>query len=408
MKKAFTLIELVIVMVMASLLLGLLLPTIARSKQAEELTQCRSNLSWIGKAITMYANDNDGYIPEWNGGTWVEKRSDAWGHPNVHDQKNVGKQVAGKWGEDGRSFEEDPFIGAVFGTTMGCKIPGLNNITAPETQWWNCTEARPASPVGLGRLVTQKYMGDKSAELFYCPGNHSWEAAKENDTDIMTAYDPDEPFWTSKGAVVLANGNGIGDLGDVAMKGYGCWTGSKTIDGSHCQIALNYTLRTLKGHYKTILTDRPEHDGGPFGIHTPYDIAIKLVDAGNVGILADSIDPWFGWERVKEKYEPYTGPWPETLEEKYVFARKLARMNHDNAYNVLFADGSVKTFNDTSGKMFNRLVECWLGHNTGGGGSPTGAPDNNCETYTNNFNQDKAMWGDLFIFSVFLDGVYGE
>ena len=410
MKKALTLIELLVLMVMVSLLAGLLLPITARSKEGERLTQCRSNLSQIGKAITLYADDNGGYIPEWNNGTWVEKRSAAWGHPGVHDQKIVSKQTGGKWGESGRTFEEEEFIGAIFGTTMGCKVPGLNGLTAPESQWWNCTPARPAAPVGLGRLVTGKYLGDKAVEIFYCPGNASGETAEDNDIDAITLYDEDEPFWTSGGAIVRANASGVGDMGEVSSyKGYPCWEGKATVPAEKCQVYHNYTLRTLKGHYKTIKSDRAEHDVGNFQNLSPHHIAIKLAEAGSVGLLADSIDPWFGWERVNPKLKPYTGEWPATLEEKYTFARTLARLNHDKAYNVLFADGSVKGFDDSDGKLFNRLVEVWIAHNTGDGGLPSGgAADNTNETYTNNYSADGIMWADKFIFTPILDGLYGE
>jgi len=409
MKKGFTLIELLVVMVMVSMLAALLVPLIARSREGELVTQCRMNLSQIGKAITMYANDNDGFFPEWNNGTWVEKRSDSWGHPGVHDQKAVGRVTTGKYAERGRSFEENPFIGAIFGTTMGCKVPGLNGVTAPESQWWNCTPERPAAPVGLGRLVSQKYLGDKSPESLYCPGSSAGELVEDNDLDVVTEYDDDEPFWTSKGTVVLANSNGVGDLAETKMQGYTCWTGTKTIPASHCQVYLNYTIRTLKGHYKTIKTDRPEHDQGNFGNLAPHDIAIKLAEAGNVGIVSDSIDPWFGWERVKEIYPPYTGVWPDGISEKYTFARKLARLNHDKSYNILFADGSVKTYTDDDGKLFNRLVDVWICNNTGGGVMPSGGgADNNNETYTNNYTPDGVMWADKFIFTPIFDTAYGN
>jgi len=406
MRKGLTIVELVVALVMISLIAALLLPGMVRGREAERQTKCRANLAEMGKAIAMYAADSGGYIPEWNNGTWVEKRGEAWGHPGIHDQKAVGVEKTGKYAEHGRGFEEDPFIGAIFGTTMGCKLPGLNAVTAPESQWWNCTKERPASPVGLGRLWARGYFGQKGAETFYCPGNASAALAKENGLDKIAMYDADEPFWTSKGALVRTDGDGTGDAGiPKTTWSYYCWDGAANVNPGHCQLYVNYTIRTMKDFYDTIPCDRPEHDIGNFKNKAPYNIAIKLEEAGRAGIVADSIDPWFGWERSKPDMTPYTGEWPETMEEKYAFAAKLMRTNHDKAYNVLFADGSVKTYVD-EGKMRRRLVEVWLGHDTDGGGDPTGAPDNHSETYTNNYTGDAVMWGDKFIFKPFLDPAY--
>jgi len=61
MKKGFTLIELIVVMVMIALLVGILLP--ARAREEAGKTQCRSNMRQLYMAAATYVSDNGGVLP---------------------------------------------------------------------------------------------------------------------------------------------------------------------------------------------------------------------------------------------------------------------------------------------------------------------------------------------------------
>ncbi len=62
-KKGFTLVELLVVIAIIALLVAILLPTLTRAKDLARQTACASNLSGLGKAMGLYAVNNDGVLP---------------------------------------------------------------------------------------------------------------------------------------------------------------------------------------------------------------------------------------------------------------------------------------------------------------------------------------------------------
>ena len=60
----FTLIELLVVIVIIGILSSLLLPALTRAKAKAKQTACLNNLKQLGIAITMYADDNKGLLPD--------------------------------------------------------------------------------------------------------------------------------------------------------------------------------------------------------------------------------------------------------------------------------------------------------------------------------------------------------
>ncbi len=74
-KRGFTLVELLVVIAIIALLMGILMPALARVRQIAFRMVCGTNLSGLGKAMLIYSNDYEDEFPRAGG------RNSLWGSP---------------------------------------------------------------------------------------------------------------------------------------------------------------------------------------------------------------------------------------------------------------------------------------------------------------------------------------
>ncbi len=80
MRRAFTLVELLVVIAIIAILAAILFPVFAAAKAAAKATTCLSNMNQIGLALQMYLNDDDDQM--FYRSNWAYSRSGPTTLPN--------------------------------------------------------------------------------------------------------------------------------------------------------------------------------------------------------------------------------------------------------------------------------------------------------------------------------------
>ena len=360
-------------MVIIALLVGLLMPALSRAKEEARKTQCRSNLRQIGFAMMIYAGDNGGWTPEIGG---------------VHGGLNSNMEGY---------FPSSEIACDVYGLLLAFEPPCEANLIFGQPQHWLCTKARPSRPVGLGLLWAGGYLTKAGAQILYCPSNQSGPAAKGLRNDIMRKFDADEPFWTSNGNIVRGDADRRGDWEIPYIAPFPCWDGAATPSSGVCQVISNYDIRFHKLYYRRAYYNVVNF----YGRLVAFQTAIKLHEVGKCGLVADTLEMFLGTE-PENVFGPVQPPPPE----RYLMAENYVIRNHVNAWNILFADGSVKTYVDGSKAIIRVAIDRWsenVPSQLDGPSEPMTRPVD-----TSGDGQFDTWELDAYIWTPFLDSAYQQ
>ena len=131
--RAFTLVELLVVIGIIALLIAILLPTLNRARQQAANVKCLSNLRQIGQAANMYSNDFKGYVLP------AAYQIVAQNHLNVEHWGTILVNMHYL-----TATQNDP---GVFRCPSGLEGPILYDASGPNNDW-NTT---PTSPTDAGQ-----------------------------------------------------------------------------------------------------------------------------------------------------------------------------------------------------------------------------------------------------------------
>lgn len=108
--RGFTLVELLVVIGIIALLISILLPSLNRAREAAQTVTCASQLRQIGQMMSMYVNQEKGWLPPLSDG------SGTWEQILIETMMGVSKS------EQLKQYWQDPATQAVYINDMAYKL----------------------------------------------------------------------------------------------------------------------------------------------------------------------------------------------------------------------------------------------------------------------------------------------
>ncbi len=203
---SFTLIELLVVIAIIAILAALLLPALNRARLTARKIQCASVMKNYGYALTMYTNDNAGYLPaidNTEGQYWIIALS-FYLDRNMSDSirysiSNIGKYLLPcpeKEKSNLFSYAYNGYLNSsVSGQPVWKKVGQLKNISSlpafidhSNRQVWNSAASSFDPNSGSSPI---KYRHLNGANMLFVDGHVLWETQKTIRGEYPLKFFPD-------------------------------------------------------------------------------------------------------------------------------------------------------------------------------------------------------------------------
>jgi len=156
--RAFTLVELLVVIGIIAVLISILLPSLNAARRSASNVRCQSNLKQIGLAIVMYSHSNDGNIPWQVWSDWTTASYPA-GSVSTHWYKLITPYLGSGKGKDGRTLD----IYNMASSDVAPVIAACPDWDGPAR--WNTSASSVASKPGYGYNALPKLRSTDSQGL---------------------------------------------------------------------------------------------------------------------------------------------------------------------------------------------------------------------------------------------------
>jgi prepilin-type processing-associated H-X9-DG protein/prepilin-type N-terminal cleavage/methylation domain-containing protein len=296
--RAFTLVEMLVVMGIIALLAGLLLPALATARERGRKAACSSNLGQTGKSVMIYLNDNSEYYPSYPNYGADSPAIEPW-------LPTVPRRI--------QEYQNKPDYDRLSSRNM---VIAYVSGRDPSDLTLNRANPRPnfiAS--GLGLMLKKHQL--KDGDVLLCPSLSGTVSTYYGHGAVISAYKHHLDLWKRLNASTHMQ---------AIEQGNGTWLDSHGASEKAIATLSSYAYRLqpfywaagTQGAVKTVEHTRPVQAAG--FMCPPFKSRKQL---GLRALLSDSFD--YG---------------------KTSWTRSMAYYHHNSGFNVLFADGHAEWYYD--------------------------------------------------------------
>jgi prepilin-type N-terminal cleavage/methylation domain-containing protein/prepilin-type processing-associated H-X9-DG protein len=364
---AFTLVELLVVIAIIGLLVALLLPALAAAREAARSTQCKNNLRQFFISVSLHA-DNDPQERFASSGGWDCRRDgsiDTWGW--VADMVNSGAGRPQDMLCPSNIAKASEKLNDYLGTTTIDPLeatPDASKIFAGATAYWNTggtlawddaldpSVATTAAEAIALHFLDKGYNTNYATSWFFSRTAPSLQSAPSaGGSDVILSY----PFGALPEAKIKSNNGTLGVLSQSVVS-------KSPITASRIPLMFDGNV----GDAKEAFLEAPIPGYTDKGLAAGARLAESFCDGPALRDVAANGFTWLPWGKTSTAYaynpdsSPIVNVWgyeqpPKGIAPVYpddfVYLQDTRDMgpSHNGSCNVLFADGSIRTFKDNNG-----------------------------------------------------------